>query len=406
MRKRNDTKVRTTRFYVEKSNGKLRPIGAPKSEWKVILAGWAWLMSVFLGRPRNHGFTPGRGIWTAWRTVIDKVIPSKYIYEFDLSKCFNSIRLEGHNEGLDYIIRDSGLYELLSLESILKKLDVPKDVVDQLVKFNQNTPKLGNTEFIDKKDPELWEVINTKKDELALVLKEGMYDSVFRPQGLMQNDSFGFTQGSPLSPILTVLCLEHWRPLWNPTWDTTMYADDGIFSTNKDYIEIGNEKVPWPVRDPLDKKWNSKNEKSFDLGVKFNPSKSGWVKQDGKFLKPLTFLGCTYDPESNLLSNGEYSVSIDGIDDLTLKKLVGKVYGSSTQEEWDWKVKEKSLIWRLNQKSPLWQKLVIFFKPNHLLSGYNKWDQNLPIREASTIGCALLIHGLSSRGNLFRKVRS
>jgi hypothetical protein len=133
----------------------------------------------------------------------------KYIYEFDLAKCFNTIRLEGQDKGLDYINKDSRFIEKLSLGSILEKLNVPKYIIQQLINFNKNTPKLMENETIDKEDPELWEVLNDTESQLKLLRKRGMYHASYRPDGLMKNDSYGFTQGSPLSPILTILCLEH-----------------------------------------------------------------------------------------------------------------------------------------------------------------------------------------------------
>lgn len=35
--------------------------------------------------------------------------------------------------------------------------------------------------------------------------------------------------------------------------------------------------------------------------IEFNKEKSGFVKQDGKWLKPLKFLGLTYDGERDVL---------------------------------------------------------------------------------------------------------
>jgi len=57
-----------------------------------------------------------------------------------------------------------------------------------------------------------------------------------------------------------------------------MYADDGvIYGSN-----LGDS--PFPT--------------GFDIhesGIKINEDKSGWVKKDGKWLKPLRFLGMEYD---------------------------------------------------------------------------------------------------------------
>jgi len=47
------------------------------------------------------------------------------------------------------------LYKSLSLESILRDLKVPENVITILIKFNKNTPKLGDKDVIDLEDPEL-----------------------------------------------------------------------------------------------------------------------------------------------------------------------------------------------------------------------------------------------------------
>jgi len=402
-RMRDRTDVKTTRFYVPKSNGQLRPIGSPKDTWKIILAGWAWLMSLYQLDNRNYAYTPGKGSYGCWIEILKDVVNQKYIYEFDLSKCFNSIRLQGLREGLDYMQLNPALYKSLSLESILRDLKVPENVITILIKFNKNTPKLGDKDVIDLEDPELWEKVNDPQEQIKLIRKRGL-TKPGSPGLLQSNNWYGFTQGSPLSPILTIMCLEKWRPLWLSPWRTTLYADDGLFSTSQDYIDLGGgNHHPWPVRDPLDHKWNSKNEVSFDLGVKFNREKSGWVKFDDKWLKPLTFLGATYNPDTQSLSNGEIDIKVSNLTVNGLKKLVGKSYSGTTSTEWDWVYKKDSLLHRLHHRERWFYKLWYFIRI-FLYSGYKKWDNNLPIKEASTICCGLLLHGLDRRGPLVRKV--
>ena len=46
----------------------------------------------------QHGFQPGKGTGTAWSDLLTKVLPSANIYEFDLSKFFDSVNL-------DYLLR-------------------------------------------------------------------------------------------------------------------------------------------------------------------------------------------------------------------------------------------------------------------------------------------------------------
>jgi hypothetical protein len=62
------THLKFTRFYLEKPNGKLRPIGAPEKVSKLAQAKLAFLMSIYTNEylsPTQHGFRAGKGVWTA-----------------------------------------------------------------------------------------------------------------------------------------------------------------------------------------------------------------------------------------------------------------------------------------------------------------------------------------------------
>lgn len=56
-----------------------------------------------------------------------------------------------------------------------------------------------------------------------------------------------------------------------------MYADDGLY-----YGDLENEPI-------------TQNTNMVKRGLYFNLAKSGWVKRDGKWLRPLKFLGLEYD---------------------------------------------------------------------------------------------------------------
>ena len=42
----------------------------------------------------QHGFRPGRGTGTAWRIILDRVVNSRDIMEFDLKGFFDNVNLE------------------------------------------------------------------------------------------------------------------------------------------------------------------------------------------------------------------------------------------------------------------------------------------------------------------------
>jgi len=87
----------------------------------------------------------------------------------------------------------------------------------------------------------------------------------------------GVPQGSPTSPLLAISVLGE---LLSQV-ESVSYADDPIFYSNK----------PFKITDDPNK------------GIILNHDKSGWVKKDGKWLKPLKYLCMEYDGEKETFSS-------------------------------------------------------------------------------------------------------
>jgi len=319
---RHKTKVHLTRFYVPKSNGKLRPVGSPRKDWKIILSMWAWVMSVYVSdkfKDNQHAFIPGKGLWTAWLELLTHVKDHRMIWEYDLEKFFNSIRLyrEDPMDGGSPHYRFN-FNRKNSLEQIMKQqYKIPTDVVDYILRLNTSTPTFNRLEDVDKLDPELWHRFNSPREQEGLLYWRGK-DSPLRPNRPRSNEEYGLAQGSPLSPILAIMVLNKWKSLSSTTNKILMYADDGFFYSNNPDDLVPN--ADW---------WLDRDE----IGVKFNEKKTGLVKYKGKWLKTLEFVGSIYDPWKDTL-NG---VPIDQVTHENLFKIVGQSYGRRLPpEEWDW----------------------------------------------------------------------
>lgn len=91
----------------------------------------------------------------------------------------------------------------------------------------------------------------------------------------------GFPQGVNFSPFLSIISLVIGG---DPKFATLlMYADDGLFYSQR--------------------KFSAKDVEGFftGLGLSIQPAKSGWVRENYKWIKPLKFLGLVYKPETDEL---------------------------------------------------------------------------------------------------------
>lgn len=182
-----------------------------------------------------------RGIHLCW-DLIKRLIPrSASIYTFDYSKFYDKIKGE----------------ELLNhLQSPRLKVSFPPSGL-----FSWYAKQLITADFLDA--PTL----------------EGKGTS-----GLKKRS--GLPQGSPLSPILSLLTLEIAGVYNLPNATYVGYIDDGLIFTNVDPARIlpsFKNSLQWP-----------------SLGIELKPSACNWVKVDGIWRDSLKFLGLNYHPHETL----------------------------------------------------------------------------------------------------------
>jgi hypothetical protein len=253
-----------------------RGLGVPQESWRIYLHMLSNFMTMFTEGailPTQHAYQPGKGTTTAMSDVLERVKKYKYIYEVDFKGCFPSINIHG--------IIDK-----------LLELGMEPEQVMYMERLNLSSPKKAKYEMMDewaedaKRKANAWrkevgDIVYVKKkhkDSEGYIIP-GSYTLVpkYLP-AITRMSHVGLPQGSPLSPILTILGLDKWTR--EAGEDRVFYADDGIIFSNKP-IELKS--------DPY-------------AGINIHEGKSGYVKYAGVWQKTLYFVGMLYNGWTDMIS--------------------------------------------------------------------------------------------------------
>jgi len=395
-----NVEFKSERFWIPKPDGTLRPITSPSPEWRFAsnmqYSFWTiWLNANPVSSIAcQHGGLPNRGTMTALKDLEKRCLDSKFIYEFDLTKYFDRItwmsilhmsnRLEIPKELFKWAFNavvnlDMKMYKgkLLETKEMLKSglfdLKAFRDlsILDATQLLARRLNNWKNKEELRTMELAMFEPKNLKRfkgltySQIEEILSEEI--------GIILDRGHGVPQGFSLSPLLAVLCLDRFYYGWDE--NLVMYMDDGIlFGETEEALQLPN------VAKLIE----------HDTGSAINFKKSGWIKREGHWLRPLPFLGVEYNPWNETFHGKTRNGSAVEIPRRKIKdlKLSSFTIGSySLREEIPLNPREHLLKGREGVKTDIFG-LLLSFMYNNGITDNSKFRKIFTLEERKNSMCS------------------
>jgi hypothetical protein len=289
------TKVKFKRIFLPEydNKGKLkkhRPLGVPSAEWRVIGAMEDfYLTNLFADSwaPNQYACMPKRGVADAWIDILKRYVSGvKEIMGYDLAKFFDTVFI-GEIDRIWQIPpkHRAWLIEMSKSKAKIRPQDRYKESERIEKTINEVTKEFDEAKFMAAVQADTPIVTHEMMAAMA-----GWYI----PQSSLADKPRGLPQGLNTSPILACRLLQRTNYLREHP-EIVQYMDDGIIM-QEEPIDIANIELD------LDYKYS---------GVAFSPSKTEEIMREGKWVKPLKFLGCSFDGEifrAHTRTKGVYTV--------------------------------------------------------------------------------------------------
>jgi hypothetical protein len=292
---KDNTKVKFKRVFLPEydSKGNLkkyRPLGVPSAEWRVIGAMEEFYLCNIHAESwatNQYACMPGRGVADAWIHILKNYVSGvKEIVGYDLAKFFDTVFITE----IDRLWRIPPKHRAWLIEMSKSKAKIrPQDMGKETERI-ENTKKEVTKLFDEEK---FLQAVRAETPVVTLEMKAAMA-GWYIPQKSLDEKPRGLPQGLNTSPILACSLLQRTNYLkYHP--EVVQYMDDGVIMSEAP-IEIQEVELD------LDYKYS---------GVAFAPRKTEVIMKEGLWVKPLKFLGCSFDGETfraHTRSKGIYTV--------------------------------------------------------------------------------------------------
>lgn len=274
------SRLKFKRVFLEEFNHdgsykKHRPLGVPSCEWRVIGASYEFLLANLWAHDwakNQHACMPGKGVASAWLEILKKVAKGDVteIIGYDLAKFFDLVYVSNIDKimaGLPGFLPEY-FRELVRQKPKISSQDVEREkerlrktALERPFTYTVNISALLGSAMGQMRDP-----MRLLKDFQEKYL-EAPYTSM--------------PQGYNTSPIMCCRALQATGMLDHP--NVIQYVDDGIVMNTRD-SKLSLQSLKLKLR-------------TQETGICMSDSKTERIMVDGEFLKPLKFLGCSFDGE-------------------------------------------------------------------------------------------------------------